>query len=230
MVKTGTAAQQSTVIAFEAVAFSYPAGHEVLKDITFRMKRGELRFLTGPSGAGKSTVLRLLFLALKPTSGTATLFGRNVATLNASELPLLRRRLGVVFQDFRLLDHLTLYENVALPLRAMGQVQVDYHRDVTDLLDWVGLKGRAGDHPDTLSGGEKQRVAIARAVVTRPEIILADEPTGNVDPAMAQRLLHLFVELNRLGTTVFLATHDEALIAQAKGKALHLEAGHLSEV
>ena len=230
MVKTSTAATASKVIDLEGVAFSYPPGHEVLKNITFAMKRGELRFLTGPSGAGKSTFLRLLFFALKPSAGRATIFGRDVAALTATELPLLRRRLGVVFQDFRLLDHLTLYENVALPLRAMGQTAETYHRDVTDLLDWVGLKARADDHPDSLSGGEKQRVAIARAVVTRPEIILADEPTGNVDPVMAQRLLHLFVELNRLGTTVFLATHDEALVSQAKGKALHLEAGHLSEV
>ncbi|MDE2386051.1 MAG: cell division ATP-binding protein FtsE [Alphaproteobacteria bacterium] len=218
------------MIELEAVALRYREGPEVLKDLTFRMRRGELRFLTGPSGAGKSTFLRLLFFALKPTRGRAAVLGRDVAGVSARELPLLRRKLGVVFQDFHLLDHLSVFENVALPLRAMGQAREDYNRDVLDLLDWVGLKGRAGDLPDTLSGGEKQRAAIARAVVARPELILADEPTGNVDPAMAKRLLHLFLELNRLGTTVFLATHDEALIAQAGGKAVHLEHGALREL
>ena len=201
------------MIELESVALRYEAGPDILKDVNFKMKAGELCFLTGPSGAGKSTFLRLLFFALRPARGRAHILGRDVASLKARELPLLRRKLGVVFQDFRLLDHLSVFENVALPLRAMGQTREAYERDVLDLLDWVGLKGRTADLPDTLSGGEKQRVAIARAVVTKPELILADEPTGNVDPALARRLLHLFLQLNKQGTTVFLATHDESLIA-----------------
>jgi cell division transport system ATP-binding protein len=215
------------VIELESVALRYEAGPDILKDVNFKMEPGELCFLTGPSGAGKSTFLRLLFFALRPARGKARILGRDVSSVKPRELPLLRRKLGVVFQDFRLLDHLSVFENVALPLRAMGQMRETYERDVLDLLDWVGLKGRTADLPDTLSGGEKQRVAIARAVVTKPELILADEPTGNVDPALARRLLHLFLQLNKQGTTVFLATHDESLIAQAKGKAIHLEAGTL---
>jgi len=218
------------VIELESVALRYEAGPDILKDVNFKMKAGELCFLTGPSGAGKSTFLRLLFFALRPARGRARILGRDVASLKARELPLLRRKLGVVFQDFRLLDHLSVFENVALPLRAMGQTREAYERDVLDLLDWVGLKGRTADLPDTLSGGEKQRVAIARAVVTKPELILADEPTGNVDPALARRLLHLFLQLNKQGTTVFLATHDESLIAQTKGRAIHLEGGTLRDL
>jgi cell division transport system ATP-binding protein len=215
------------VIELQSVALRYGTGPEILRAVNLTLQRGDLRFLTGASGAGKSSLLRLLFLALKPSHGRALLFGRNVTNLSARDLPLLRRRLGVVFQDFRLLDHLSVFENVALPLRAMGQKPETYAHDVLDLLDWVGLKGRATDRPDTLSGGEKQRVAIARAVVTKPDLILADEPTGNVDPAMGKRLLRLFLELNRQGTTILLATHDEHLIQQAGGKALHLEGGSL---
>ena len=218
------------MIELESVALRYEAGPDILKDVNFKMKPGELCFLTGPSGAGKSTFLRLLFFALRPARGRARILGRDVASLKARELPLLRRKLGVVFQDFRLLDHLSVFENVALPLRAMQQTREAYERDVLDLLDWVGLKGRTADLPDTLSGGEKQRVAIARAVVTKPELILADEPTGNVDPALARRLLHLFLQLNKQGTTVFLATHDESLIAQTKGRAIHLEGGTLRDM
>jgi cell division transport system ATP-binding protein len=216
-----------TVIELQSVSLRYGLGTEVLRDINLTLQRGDLRFLTGPSGAGKSSLLRLLFLALKPSHGKALLFGRDVTALAAADVPLLRRRLGVVFQDFRLLDHLSVFENVALPLRAMGQTPANYSSDVLDLLDWVGLKGRAIDRPDTLSGGEKQRAAIARAVVTKPDIILADEPTGNVDPAMAKRLLRLFIELNKQGTTVLLATHDEQLIMQSRAQILHLEGGHL---
>ncbi len=215
------------MIELESVTLRYGHGPDVLRDVSFTMERGDLRFLTGASGAGKSTLLRLLFLALRPASGTAHVFDKDVARLTSKQRALARRRLGVVFQDFRLLDHLSVFDNVALPLRAAGRRRSSYMRDVHDLLEWVGLSGRAGDAPDTLSGGEKQRVAIARAVVTKPDLILADEPTGNVDPAMAKRLLHLFLELNRQGTTVLLATHDEQLIAQAKGQAIHLERGKL---
>jgi cell division transport system ATP-binding protein len=215
------------LIELKSVTLRYGNGPDVLRNISFTMNQGDLRFLTGASGAGKSTLLRLLFLALRPASGTARLFGEDVELLTSRQRALARRHLGVVFQDFRLLDHLSVFDNVALPLRAAGRRRGSYAKDVLDLLEWVGLSGRAGDAPDTLSGGEKQRVAIARAVVTKPDLILADEPTGNVDPAMARRLLHLFLELNRQGTTVLLATHDEQLIAQARGQAIHLERGHL---
>ena len=215
------------MIEFHDVSLRYGNGPEILKNVSFDMQQGDIRFLTGPSGAGKSSLLRLLFMAQKPTSGSVHIFGRNVRNLKTTQLALLRRRIGVVFQDFRLLSHLTTYENVALPLRVLGQSQTTYHRDVIDLLDWVGLSEKANSFPDTLSGGEKQRAAIARAVIGKPELLLADEPTGNVDANLAKRLLHLFLELNRLGTTVFLATHDEHLIKKAKGSILRLESGHL---
>ncbi|MBG1233705.1 cell division ATP-binding protein FtsE [Aestuariivirga litoralis] len=215
------------VIELQDVSLRYAGGPPVLHDVNLDLAQGDLRFLTGPSGAGKSTLLRLLFLALKPDSGIARVFGSDVSRLTPHERALLRRKLGVVFQDFRLLKHMSVFENVALPLRAAGARPETYASDVNDLLDWIGLKSRAHDLPDTLSGGEKQRVAIARAVVTKPQVILADEPTGNVDPAMARRLLRLFLELNRQGTTVLLATHDTELIRRAGGQALHLEAGTL---
>ena len=217
------------MIELQRVGLSYGDGPEILKDVSFKMEQGDMRFLTGPSGAGKSSLLRLLFMALKPSNGLVSIFGHDTSKLGGSDLPLLRRRIGVVFQDFRLLDHLTTFENVALPLRVIGQKPDDYRRDVMDLLDWVGLKDQANAKPQILSGGEKQRAAIARAVVSKPEILLADEPTGNVDPVLAKRLLHLFLELNRLGTTVFLATHDLSLIKQAKGRALRLEHGTLKD-
>ncbi len=217
------------MIELQSVALRYGQGTDILKDVSFKMAPGDLRFLTGASGAGKSTLLRLLFLALKPSRGQALMFGQNINDVTKRQLPLIRRKLGVVFQDFRLVKHLSVFDNVALPLRVTGQGSGDYQRDVSDLLDWVGLKPKAGDLPETLSGGEMQRVAIARAVVSKPQVLLADEPTGNVDPAMAKRLLHLFLELNRLGTTVLLATHDEHLIAQTKGKVLRLENGILRD-
>ena len=215
------------MIELNNVSLRYGSGPDILRDVNLRMGRGDLRFLTGASGSGKSTLLRLLFLALKPHHGQAQVLERDVASHSPESRAQTRRKLGVVFQDFRLLDHLTVFENVELPLRAAGG-EVGVHRnDVDDLLDWVGLKGRSGDLPNTLSGGEKQRVAIARAVVTKPQLILADEPTGNVDPAMAKRLLRLFLELNRHGTTVLLATHDEHLIERSGGKVVHLVNGGL---
>ncbi len=215
------------MIELQGVGLRYGDGPEILKDVSFRLGQGDMRFLTGPSGAGKSSLLRLLFLALKPSRGHIALFDHDTAILGRKEISPLRRRIGVVFQDFRLLNHLSTFDNVALPLRVMGQCVDSYRQDVLDLLDWVGLKEQAHAFPEVLSGGEKQRAAIARAVIAKPEILLADEPTGNVDPILAKRLLHLFLELNRLGTTVFLATHDEALIKQARKPVLRLEAGHL---
>jgi cell division transport system ATP-binding protein len=215
------------LIELQNVGLRYGDGPEILKSVSFRMEQGDFRFLTGPSGAGKSSLLRMMFLALKPSRGLVSLFDQNSSQISKRDLPQLRRRIGVVFQDFRLLDHLTTFDNVALPLRVAGQGLDEYRQDVLDLLDWVGLKDQAFSYPEVLSGGEKQRAAIARAVISKPEILLADEPTGNVDPILAKRLLHLFVELNRLGTTVFLATHDEALIRQSRRQTLRLEAGIL---
>ena len=215
------------MIELKNVDLSYNDGPTILRGVNLQMRRGDLRFLTGASGSGKSTLLRLLFLALKPQHGAARVLGRDVASHTPASKARLRRKLGVVFQDFRLLDHLTIFENVELPLRAAGDETGAQRADVNDLLEWVGLKSRADDFPNTLSGGEKQRVAIARAVVTKPELILADEPTGNVDPAMAKRLLRLFLELNRLGTTVLFATHDKHLIERSGGQVIHLAKGGL---
>jgi len=190
-------------------------------------RRGLMLVLSSPSGAGKTSLLRLLFLSLRPTRGLVTIFGHDVATLSKDALSTLRRRIGIVFQDFRLLDHLTTWENVALPLRVLGKKEADYSEDVTDLLRWVGLGDRVNAYPEVLSGGEKQRAAIARAVIGRPELLLADEPTGNVDPVIADRLLRLFVELNRLGTSVIIATHDYGLMDQLDAPRLVLYEGHL---
>jgi cell division transport system ATP-binding protein len=217
------------VIRFENVGLRYGAGPEVLRDIDFELAPGSFQFLTGPSGAGKSSLLRLLFLALRPTRGLITLLGRDVATLPREDLPELRREIGVVFQEFRLLDHLTTFENIALPLRVSGSPLASYRDDVMELINWVGLADYADAYPVVLSGGEKQRAAIARAVVARPRLLLADEPTGNVDPSLAKRLLKLFIEMNRQGTTVVIATHDSHLIAHTRARVFQLDAGNLSE-
>jgi cell division transport system ATP-binding protein len=216
------------LVRLENVGLRYGHGPEILRNVSFRLEPGGFSFLTGPSGAGKTSLLRMLFLALKPTRGLIRLFGEDVNSFTRRSLPLIRRRIGVVFQEFRLLDHLTTYDNVALPLRVAGRREASYRADVMDLLSWVGLADQAHAFPPVLSGGEKQRAAIARAVIGKPELLLADEPTGNVDPALARRLLHLFVELNRLGTTVLIATHDLKLVQQARAPVLHLERGELS--
>lgn len=202
-------------------------GAETLRDISFHIEKQSFQFLTGPSGAGKTTLLRLLFMSLKPTRGLITVFGKDRALLARAELPLLRRRIGVVFQDFRLLDHMTTYENVALPLRVRGKDEASYRADVIDLLNWVGLGERMHVLPPVLSGGEKQRAAIARALIEQPEVLLADEPTGNVDPPLARRLLILFKELNRLGTAVIIATHDLGLMDQVDARRMILSGGRL---
>jgi len=215
------------VVRFEHVGLRYGLGAEVLHDLTFRIDPHSFQFLTGPSGAGKTSLLRLLFLSLPPTRGLITLFGHDVATLTQDELATLRRRIGVVFQDFRLLDHMTTYENVALPLRVVGHAEGSYREEVVELLKWVGLGDRLMALPPVLSGGEKQRAAIARAVIARPQLLLADEPTGNVDPNLAKRLLRLFVELNKSGTSVVIATHDIALMDQFDARRLVLHEGRL---
>jgi cell division transport system ATP-binding protein len=198
-----------------------------LRDINFHLQPGSFHFLTGASGAGKTTLLRLLNMSLRPTRGLVYLFGRNIAKNTTGQRADLRRRIGIVFQDFRLLDHLTTWENVALPLRVMGRKQSDYQEDVTELLKWVGLGDRMHAFPAILSGGEKQRAAIARAVIAKPELLLADEPTGNVDPQMGRRLLRLFIELNRLGTSIIIATHDYQLMSQFPASRMQLENGRL---
>ncbi|WP_370676486.1 cell division ATP-binding protein FtsE [Pleomorphomonas sp. PLEO] len=215
------------MIRFENVGLRYGTGREVLSDLTFSITPHSFQFLTGPSGAGKTTLIRLLFLNLKPTRGLISIFGKDTALLRRADMPALRRRIGVVFQDFRLLDHLTTYENVALPYRVLGKDEASYRADVADLLDWVGLGDRKHVYPPVLSGGEKQRAAIARALITKPEFLLADEPTGNVDPPLARRLLRLFLELNRLGTAVLIATHDISLMDQLDARRMVIEGGHL---
>ncbi len=215
------------MIRFENVGLRYGLGPEVLRDISFNLLPGSFHFLTGPSGAGKTTLLRLVLMSLKPSRGLMYLFDQNATTLPTAERAELRRRIGIVFQDFRLLNHLTTWENVALPLRVLGKSRDEYESDVTELLKWVGLGDRMYAYPPVLSGGEKQRAAIARAVIGKPELLLADEPTGNVDPQMAHRLLRLFIELNRLGTSVVIATHDYQLMDQTDAPRLVLHDGSL---
>jgi cell division transport system ATP-binding protein len=215
------------VVRFENVGLRYGLGTEVLRDLSFRVDPHSFQFLTGPSGAGKTSLLRLLYLSLKPTRGLITLFGHDVATLAPDALATLRRRIGIVFQDFRLLDHMSTYENVALPLRVLGREEASYRNEVIELLQWVGLGERMWALPPVLSGGEKQRAAIARAVIARPQLLLADEPTGNVDPVLARRLLRLFVELNKSGTSVVIATHDIALMDLLDARRLVLHEGRM---
>ncbi|MEI9982501.1 MAG: cell division ATP-binding protein FtsE [Aliidongia sp.] len=200
------------MVRLENVAMRYGRGPEVLQDVNLELAAGAFHFLTGPSGSGKSTLLRLLYLAERPTRGRVWLFGRNAASVPRPELPALRRQIGVVFQEFRLLDHLSALDNVALPLRVSGAGEDIIREHVVDLLRWVGLEDHINARPSTLSGGQQQRIAIARAIITRPSLLLADEPTGNVDDSIALRLLYLFEELNRLGTTVVIATHNASLI------------------
>ena len=202
----------------------------MLRDLDFRLANGGFYFLTGPSGAGKTSLLKLLYLAQRPTRGRIRLFGEELTDAPREILPQFRRRIGVVFQDFRLVRHLSAFDNVALPLRIAGATDEQVEGPVREMLAWVGLADRASARPPTLSGGEQQRVAIARAVINRPDLLVADEPTGNVDAAMAQRLLHLFSALNRQGTTVVVATHDVGLINATPGaKMIRLEGGTIAD-
>ena len=204
----------------------YGTGAEVLRDLDFRLSSGGFYFLTGPSGAGKTSLLKLLYLAQRPTRGRIKLFGEELREASRDDLPPFRRRIGVVFQDFRLIRHLSAFDNVALPLQVAGAREEEVEGPVREMLAWVGLADRASARPPTLSGGEQQRVAIARAVINRPELLVADEPTGNVDADMANRLMGLFAALNRLGTTVVVATHDVSLIGASPGaEMIRLESG-----
>ncbi len=218
---------EDRVIRFENVGLRYGLGPEILRDLSFRIDGHSFQFLTGPSGAGKTSLLRMMFLSLKPTRGLISMFDYDTATLTKDDRATLRRRIGIVFQDFRLLDHMTTYENVALPLRVLGKEEASYRAEVVELLQWVGLGERMSALPPVLSGGEKQRAAIARAVIARPQLLLADEPTGNVDPNLGQRLLRLFVELNKSGTSVVIATHDIALMDEYDAPRLVLHEGRL---
>lgn len=216
------------MIEFSDVGLRYGNGPEILRDLTFSVEPGSFHFLTGPSGAGKTSLLRLLLLSLKPSRGKVTMFGEDVSDLTQDRLLQMRRHIGIVFQEFRLLDHLTTFENVALPLRVLGQPESEYRPNVTELLEWVGLGERMNALPSLLSGGEKQRAAIARAVIARPKVLLADEPTGNVDPDLSSRLVHLFAELNRtLGMTIILATHELPLLDKFNYPRMLLSKGEL---
>ena len=221
---------EGSIVQFDNVGLRYGTEREVLSDISFTLYPGSFYFLTGASGAGKTSLLKLLYLAQRPSRGMIRMFGSDVITLPRKALPSFRRRIGTVFQDFRLVPHLSAFDNVALPLRVSGVAESDIMKPVADMLDWVGLGHRADARPATLSGGEQQRVAIARAVIARPEILVADEPTGNVDPDMALKLLRLFEALNRLGTTVLVATHDVHLLKKVPDSLImRLDKGRLAD-
>ena len=213
---------------FEHVNLNYGTNQAVLADINFAIPSGGFYFLTGPSGAGKSSLLRLIYCAERPSSGTITLFGCDTTFAKRDELAALRRQIGVVFQDFRLIPHLTAFENAALPLRLAGADSTYINRYTKELLDWAGLGKRLDALPSELSGGEQQRVAIARAVINKPKLIVADEPTGNVDDDTALRLLLLFDELHKMGTAVILATHQHGLAERFNKPFLRLKSGYLN--
>ncbi len=218
------------IVQFDNVGLRYGTGKEALTDISFTLYPGRFYFLTGASGAGKTSLLKLLYLAQRPSRGLIRMFGTDAITLPRERLPGFRRRLGVVFQDFRLVQHLSAFDNVALPLRVAGVAEREITKPVDEMLDWVGLADRRDARPATLSGGEQQRVAIARAVIARPDMLVADEPTGNVDPEMALKLLRLFESLGRLGTTVVVATHDVHLIRKVPDSLImRLDKGRLSD-
>ena len=222
--------RSNPVVRFEDVEMRYAVGAPVLQNISFELEPNSFHFLTGKSGAGKSSLLRMIYLALVPTRGRVTVFNRDTKSLSRAEIADARRRLGIVFQDFRLIEHLSARENVALPLRIAGTREAVIRRHVPELLDWVGLADHMDALPRTLSGGQQQRVAIARAVIARPAILLADEPTGNVDDRIAFRLLYLFEELHRAGTTVVVATHNDALCDEFAHPRLHITGGRLNRI
>jgi cell division transport system ATP-binding protein len=215
------------LLSFENVSLTYPQNRKVLDDVDFNLDDGGFYFLTGPSGAGKSSLLRLIYQAERPTSGRIYLFGEPLMGIGRNKQASLRRKIGVVFQDSRLIPHLTAWENTALPLRLTDSAEEYIKRHSRELLEWVGLGDRINALPAELSGGEQQRVAIARAVVARPKLLLADEPTGNVDDATALKLFHLFDELNKIGTAVILATHQTQLVGHFRKPAMHLQGGRL---
>lgn len=205
----------------------YPSRPGIIRNVSLNLPAGSFCFVTGPSGAGKTTLLKLMFLGLSPSAGRMEIFGRDVAELSRDQRAYVRSRLGVVFQDFRLIDHMSIYDNVALPLRLTGKDSKDDRDTVQELLHWVGLGDYAKARPKQLSGGQKQRAAIARALINRPAVLLADEPTGNVDDGIGLKLLRLFEELNKLGTTVVVATHSETLRQRFDYPEFRLSQGQL---
>jgi len=215
------------VVRFEDVTLRYGRGPEILTGLSFHLEPGSFHCLVGPSGAGKSSLLKMLYLEQRASSGRLSLFGRDVAHLSRDARAGLRRRIGVVFQDFRLIDHLSVFDNVALPLRLTGEREEQIRRKVEELLAWVGLAEELHSAPRTLSGGQQQRVAIARAVVGRPNLLIADEPTGSLDDRIGNRLMHLFQELHRSGTTIVMATHNLALVERLGQPVLRLHEGRL---
>ena len=216
------------MIKFENIGFKYnESGEEILRNVGFTLKSGSYHFLTGPSGSGKTSLMNLMYLGNMPTEGQITMFGKKVSALKREDLFELRQRIGVVFQDFRLLNHLSIFDNVALPLRIMGESDRNITDHVNELLDWVGLDKHKDNLPPTLSGGQQQRVAIARAVIGRPKLLLADEPTGNLDDEIGFRLMGLFEQLNRMGTTIVIATHNSNIIEQFGHPCLILGNGTL---
>lgn len=215
------------MVRFEDVSLRYGSGPEILRSVNLSLDPGSFHFIVGPSGAGKSSLMKLMYLAHHPDKGRVKLFGRDTRTISRRDRVHLRRRIGIVFQDFRLLDHLSALENVALPLTLAGHPLGKVRKDVTELLNWVGLADFLDAKPPTLSGGQQQRLSIARAVIARPSLLIADEPTGNVDAAIAERLLFLFEELNKRGTTIVLATHNDSLIRRFSYPVLRLTQGEI---
>ncbi len=218
------------MIICDQIRHTYAEGSEILHDVTFKLRPGGFYFLTGPSGAGKTTLLNILSLNMAPTSGGLLMFGQNALALQRDVLPLLRRRIGCVYQDYRLLNHLSVFDNIALPQKIMGVEAVEYTQKVEELLHWIHMEAFRDALPPTLSGGEKQRVAIARAVINNPAIIIADEPTGNLDPELSKKVMHLFEALNRQGATVLLATHDTRLLENFNHPVLGLYQGCIREL
>ena len=215
------------MVRFEDVTLRYGQGPEILTGLSLHLEPGSFHCLVGPSGAGKSSLLKLLYLEQRPSSGRISLFGRDVIRLSRDARAGLRRRIGVVFQDFRLIEHLSVYDNVALPLRLAGEREREIRRKVEELVAWVGLAAQLQADPRTLSGGQQQRVAIARALVGRPNLLVADEPTGSLDDRIGNRLMHLFQELHRNGTTVVLATHNLAMVERLGHPVLRLHEGQV---
>ncbi len=215
------------MIQFEHVGLRYGVGPEILSDISFTLEPGSFHFLSGPSGAGKTSLMSLLYLGRHQTRGLINMFGQNTLDAPRGQLAALRRKIGVVFQDFRLLSHLSAFDNVALPLRILGRPEKEIRNNVQELLEWVGLGDYLKSLPDTLSGGQQQRIAIARAVITRPRLLLADEPTGNLDDAIGYRLMSLFEQLNRMGTTIVIASHNEGMMDRFEHTRLVLGGGGL---
>lgn len=215
------------MIQFHSVSLAYQKDATALQNITCKISKGEFVFLTGPSGAGKTTLLRLIYGALKPTRGQVLIDGQNISRFSRSQLPFLRRTIGVVFQDFKLLPNRTVFENVAITLEVLGWDRNDISKRVMHILRQIGMESKIHLTPQRLSGGEQQRVALARALVNSPKILLADEPTGNLDDTNKQQIMSIFKEANVKGTTVVMATHDRRLIEQVHYRTIRLQAGEL---